>query len=98
MGGGEPPMKAVCCLLLLLGSPLAFAQGAPPSMDLANPVSFGTKGACFAECEQVLADCKAQCENAGARAHERHFETPDLPVGDCIDACRVNLGLCKEDC
>jgi hypothetical protein len=91
-------MKAICCLLLLLGSPLALGQGAPPPLDISNPESYGTKGACLAECERVFADCKVQCENTSARAHERHFETPDLPVGECIKGCQVNLRLCKEDC
>lgn len=91
-------MKAICCLFLVLGAPLALAQGAPPPLDLANPASFGTKGACLAECDRIFADCKTQCRNTSARAQERHFETPDLPVDECVDDCQENLALCKEDC
>lgn len=93
-------MKENCCLLalLILGSPLALGQNAPPPVDLAEPSSFATKGACLSECERVLADCEAQCEDTSARADVRHFDTPDLPVGKCIDACQVDLRLCNEDC
>ena len=91
-------MKALCALPLLLCSPLALGQGAPPPLDIDNPASFGTKRACLAECERVFSDCQAQCRNTSARAHERHFETPDLPVPQCIEGCQLNLGLCKKDC
>ncbi len=91
-------MKKICCLLLLLGSPLTQGQDAPAPLDLADPASFETKGVCLAECEAVFTDCKAECENTGARAHERHFETPDLPVDACIEACQADLALCKKDC
>ena len=91
-------MRTICCLLLLIGSPLALCQDTSPPLDLADPASFETKGACLAECEGVFADCKSECENTSARAHERHFETPDLPVSECIDACQADMELCKEDC
>ena len=91
-------MNAIYGLLLLLGSTLALAQGASPPPDIGSSPSFGTKGACLANCEQVFADCTVQCENTSARAHERHYETPDLPVGECIDECRKNLRFCRADC
>ncbi|MCG6863005.1 MAG: hypothetical protein LJE70_17275 [Chromatiaceae bacterium] len=91
-------MKANCCLLLLLGSPLALSQGAAPPLDIADPASFGTKGACLTQCEQVFSDCKAQCENSRTTVRERQLEETDLPVGDCLSECEENLGLCKEDC
>jgi hypothetical protein len=93
-------MKASCCLLplLLLGSPVALAQGTAPPPDIADPASFGTKGSCLAGCTQVFADCKTQCENTRATARIRHFDTPDLPAGECIANCEEDLRLCKEDC
>jgi len=91
-------MNAIYGLLLLLGSTLALAQGASPSSDIGSPGSFGVKGTCIASCEKVFSDCTVQCENADARARERHYETPDLPVGACINVCRKDLRFCKEDC
>jgi len=90
-------MNAIYGLPLLFGSALALAQGASPP-DIGNPVSFETKGACLMNCEQVFADCKVQCDNTSARAHERHDETPDLPVGGCTHDCQENLRVCREDC
>ncbi len=91
-------MKPRYCLFLLLGAPLVFAQGTPTPKDPLDPASIGTNSGCVANCEQVLADCKAQCENRSADAHERHFDTPDLPMTACIRDCQANLEICKEDC
>ena len=95
---GVALMKTSCCLLLLLASPLGFAQGTPPPVNIVDPASFETKEACLADCKQVLADCRTQCENSRATARERHFDTPDLPVGACLADCEENLVLCEEDC
>ena len=91
-------MKTKYCMLLLLASPLALAQGTPPPVDVADPASFETKRACLADCGQVFADCRTQCENSHATARERHFDTPDLPVADCVADCEEDLRLCKDDC
>jgi len=91
-------MRGICCLLLLLGSPMALGQDTSPPPLLADPASFETKRACLAECEGVFADCRAECEDAVARARAPHYESPDLPVGECIDTCQRDLGLCKQDC
>lgn len=91
-------MNTIYGLFLLLGSTVALAQGASSSPDIGNPASFETKGACLMNCDHVFADCKAQCENTSARAHERHYETPDLPVAGCTDDCQETLRFCKEDC
>lgn len=95
---GVTGMKASCCSLLLLGSSLALAQGSPPSSNVADPAFFGTRGTCLAGCQQVFTDCRTQCENSRATARERHFDTPDLPVDDCVADCETDLRLCKEDC
>jgi hypothetical protein len=91
-------MKAICCLLMCLGVAPAFAQGEPGTVNLANPSSFGTEAACLADCDQVYNDCQSQCRNTGARLDEPHYEGPDLPVNPCLQDCKVNLDLCKEDC
>ncbi len=91
-------MRTLCCLLGLLLSPWSLAQGDPSPLDLANPASFETRQTCLTECERVFTDCRAQCEDTSARAHERHFETPDLPVAECIRVCEEDLGLCRKDC
>jgi hypothetical protein len=91
-------MKAIYGTWLLLCAPLVLAQIAPTPVDLSNPEAFGTRKACRTACQQVFDDCKAQCGDTNARAHERHYESPDLPVGGCIEGCSVNLRLCNEDC
>lgn len=91
-------MRKICCLLLLLGSSVALGQDTSLQPDLADPASFETKRACLSECEGVFADCKAECEDTEARARAPHYEAPDLPVGDCIDACRRELDPCRKDC
>jgi hypothetical protein len=91
-------MKAIFGLVLLLGAPPALAQIAPPPLDISNPESFGTREACRAACQQVFTDCKVQCGDTSASAREPHYESPDLPVGQCIDGCSVNLKLCNKDC
>jgi hypothetical protein len=91
-------MKANCCMLLLLGSSLALAQGTQPPLDIADPASFDAKGTCLAGCQQVFTDCKTQCDNSRATARERHFDTPNLPVADCVADCEEDLRLCKDDC
>jgi hypothetical protein len=91
-------MKATCCLLGLLATTLAFGQDATPTLNLDNPSSFATRQTCLATCEQVFTDCKAQCADTSADAHERHFDTPDLPESRCIQVCTEDLRLCKEDC
>ncbi|MGE5155842.1 MAG: hypothetical protein ACM3ST_17770 [Bdellovibrio bacteriovorus] len=91
-------MRSTLPLIGLLIAPLALGQEAPSTPDLANPASFGTRQACLAECERVFTDCKAQCQDTSARAHEPHFEAPDLPVAQCIGRCEEDLGLCRQDC
>jgi hypothetical protein len=91
-------MRSTYGLLGLLIAPLALGQDAPSAPDLADPASFGTRQACLIECERVFTDCKAQCQDTSARANERHFETPDLPVDQCIGQCEEDLGLCRQDC
>lgn len=81
-------MKAIYFLALMFGSALA----------LANPTTDGSNGACVSACEQVFTDCTVQCEETKADAHERHFDTPDLPVADCLADCEEDLKLCKSDC
>lgn len=91
-------MRRICCLLLLVGSTVALGQDASPRPDPADPGSFETKQVCLDECEGVFADCRADCEDTAARAHEPHYEAPDLPVSDCIGACKADLDFCKKDC
>lgn len=91
-------MKAICCLFLLLGAPLASAQDTLPPMDMDNPAYLGSKSACLAGCEVVYNDCRTECENRRARAHEPDDEGPDLPTSGCIDDCNAELTLCNEDC
>lgn len=91
-------MKAIYGILLFLSVVTAFAQGAPPPLNLTNPASFGTKDACLSDCDKVFADCKVQCKNTGARLDEPHYEGPDLPVDPCIRDCAANFELCRGDC
>ena len=91
-------MRRICCLLLLLGSSMALGQDTSPQPQLADPASFDTKRACLSECEGVFRDCQADCEDTEARTREPHYESPDLPVDDCIDDCQRDLKLCNEDC
>ncbi len=91
-------MKAICCLILLLGSPLALSQDTLPAADIDNAAYLGSKSACLAGCEAVFTDCKTECANSSARAHEPHDEGPDLPIDACTKDCQADLKLCNDDC
>ena len=91
-------MQPIYALFGLLIATAAFGQDGTAPVELANPATFGTKEACVANCDQVFSDCKAQCRNSSARADERHFDTPDVPVEQCIQDCEEDLRLCRKDC
>ena len=88
-------MKAICCVLGFLFNPVALGQSETASGD---PAWMEDRAVCLKQCEQVFTDCKSQCQDTSADAHERHFDTPDLPVGQCIRNCEEYLRLCKQDC
>jgi hypothetical protein len=91
-------MKACYCLIFLFAAPLVLAQDALAPVNPSDPGAANTGSACIGQCQQVYADCKSQCKNRSADAHERHFDTPDLPLGECIKDCQADLDICKEDC
>ena len=92
------PVKAIYVLLGVLITPLALGQDARPSQDLADSAPAASGQSCLTACEQVFADCEDLCRDTSARAHERSFETPDLPVDACLKNCSESLSLCKQDC
>lgn len=91
-------MRTIYGLFGLLLATAALGQGESAPVNLAEPATFGTKQACLANCDQVFSDCKAQCRDTSVRADERHFDTPDVPVDQCIQYCEKDLGLCRQDC
>jgi hypothetical protein len=91
-------MRTIYGLFGLLLATAALGQEESAPVNLAEPATFGTKQACLANCDQVFSDCKAQCRDTSARADERHFDTPDVPVDQCIQYCEKDLGLCRQDC
>ena len=91
-------MKAIYVLLGVLITPLVHGQDALPSQALAESESPETGRSCVAACEQVFADCENLCRDTSARSHDHTYETPDLPVDACLEACAQDLGLCKRNC
>jgi hypothetical protein len=92
-------MKPVMFFLALLAvSTPTISQSQPAGVDLADPSTLASPQACIAECEAVFADCRVQCGETTARADNEHFDLPDVPVGQCLHACQVDLAVCKDTC
>lgn len=91
-------VKTIVSLLFLLSASLATAEADPPGLEGGNPFPLPSKQSCVEQCEAVFADCREQCRDTKARAHEEHFDVPDVPVGDCIGDCEESARFCKEDC
>lgn len=91
-------MKAIALFSLALISLASYAQGGSPEVDLADPSSLVSKQSCIAGCEAVLESCKRQCGETEARADERHFDIPDVPVSACMQDCEESFRICSDAC
>jgi hypothetical protein len=86
-------------VMALIGGLLTLsAQTLPGGINVADPAALNTGGPCAAECEGVYGDCRVECENEPARAHDRHFGMPDTPVAVCLQSCENDRAQCKADC
>lgn len=90
------PIRTALLAACLLGTGAAEADDDPSALSQLPGVGDGAD--CVAQCDTVYAGCLQQCEGSVARRDSAHYDVGDVPLGQCIEDCRSDLKICREDC